>query len=115
MDFTDGVGFPAFSGVVAEECFRVDREDAEQREDDNQLLCSCSKYSVIASGCALSIFNSSQMNADQAVAEIELEAAVVCVTWDLTDSCMIVGDASGTLHLVTTEGALLFSKKVVTG
>ncbi|KAJ1440254.1 hypothetical protein B484DRAFT_476719 [Ochromonadaceae sp. CCMP2298] len=114
MNFTDGVGFPAFSGVVAEECFRMDREDAEQRNDDSQLLCSCSKYSVVASGCALSIFNASQMNADQAVAEIELNASVVCVTWDLTESCMIVGDASGTLHLVTTEGSLLFSKKVVT-
>lgn len=78
---------------------------------------------AVSFGCELSIL----VNADDSVhnsnpnintentviVETELESSIVSVGWDLTDSCVVVGDVSGTLHLFTKEGTLLFSKKIL--
>lgn len=44
--------------------------------------------------------------------EMEFEAKIVALAWDQSEECLVVGDSNGTLHLVTSGGSLLFSKKL---
>ncbi len=81
-------------------------------DSSNHIKFSTVNSSVVVwSGTALTILNI-QLNDVEVVAEIDFESEVVASCWDSFAECVVVGDVSGTMHLVTSEGSLIFSKKL---
>jgi hypothetical protein len=114
MDFMDEVPIPCVSGILAGECIRINLEDTCESCSDN-LLCSASNFRIVCSGSVLYLYKSDKFNSNGMVKEMEFDSTIDSVTWDATECCFVVGDRAGSVHLVTSEGAILFSKKIIAG
>ena len=79
--------------------------------------CTGAPLVALATGCELSILSTvstgSTSNHRNSNVETELDYRITALGWDLTDSCVVAADITGTLHLFTTDGILVFSKKIV--
>lgn len=103
----------AMNGFPFEECARIG-VDASVKH--NSVVSSSNKYQAVCSGVALTIFETSATFAEDTIkADLEFDAELLAACWDLTESCVVVADIGGSLHLVTPEGTVLFSKKITAG
>ena len=73
------------------------------------------RFAALAAGNELSILAIANVHDKKSavIVETELEHPITTLEWDLSDSCVVVSDNSGTLHLFTNDGILVFSKKIV--
>lgn len=78
------------------------------------IVANVHEYSAVCNGVTLTILKSSS-GETTIVSEVDFEEELVSVCWDNLGNCVVVGDSSGTLHLVLTDGSLLFSKKLPVG
>lgn len=78
---------------------------------DTIISGSSTRYGV-GSGNLLTVVESKENGAVSVLFEMEFEVKIVVLAWDQSEECLVVGDSSGTLHLVTSGGTLLFSKKL---
>ena len=115
MSFADGISLSSFNGLIAEECLRLSKEPSSSENAGCDLICSSSKHRALCTGNTVSLFRLEAFEVDEVASELEFDTDIVCATWDITESCVVIGDAGGCLHLVTGEGALLFSKKIIAG
>jgi hypothetical protein len=93
----------------------------DENDPGRSLIATCAGAPLVAlaTGCELSILstisdvgNGNRKNSN-IIVETELDHRITSLGWDLSDSCVVAADISGTLHLFTTEGVLVFSKKIV--
>lgn len=103
----------AMNGSPIEECARIEIEPGVQH---NSIVRSSKKYQAVCSGVALTIFDASGTYAEDTIkADLEFDAELVAACWDLSEGCVVIADAGGTLHMVKPDGTVLFSKKIVAG
>lgn len=103
----------AASGSAIEECARIGLEPGVLQ---HKVVCSTSKFQAVCSGILLTVHTASTTFAEDTIkADLEFEHELINACWDLSEGCVVVADIGGSLHLVTAEGDLLFSKKIVTG
>ena len=93
----------------------------DENDPGRSLIATCAGAPLVAlaTGCELSLLstisdvgNGNRRNSN-VIVETELDHRITSLGWDLSDSCVVAADISGTLHLFTTEGVLVFSKKIV--
>ena len=70
---------------------------------------------ALSSGNALTLFSVSETAVVSVLAELEFDHDVVALEWDENEECLIAGDSSGTLHMITSEGTVLLSKTLQSG
>lgn len=103
----------AMNASPIEECARIGIEPSVKH---NSIVRSSKSYQAVCSGAALTIFEGSATFAEDAIkADLEFDAELLAACWDLSEGCVVVADAGGTLHIVTPDGTVLFSKKIVAG
>jgi hypothetical protein len=76
------------------------------------LLSSVLKYTAICNGSTLTILLNVENKGMTTIAEMDFENTILAITWDKTAGCIVLGDSAGALHLITSDGSLLFSKKL---
>lgn len=54
-------------------------------------------------------------NCSDEIIDLEFEANILIICWDIKERCLIIADDGGNLHFVTSKGQILFSKKITTG
>ena len=80
---------------------------------DSPIISNALGHSAICNGVTLTVLDTS---ADaRIVSEVDFESELISVSWDAGGECVVVGDSGGTLHLVLSDGSLLFSKKLPIG
>lgn len=97
-------------------------ESGETRSDDDErcviVNSKLQSLSAIGVGCNVTVIdNNVDDNEDEKriVCELELDHAIEAMAWDTTSSCIVIGDVNGTVHLMTKEGKLVFSKSLISG
>lgn len=93
----------------------------DENDPGSSIIAKCAGQPLVAlaTGCELSILSTisdtgtSNNRNSNIVVETELDYRITALGWDLSDSCIVAADISGTLHLFTKEGVLVFSKKIV--
>ncbi len=96
-------------GNFTEVCNVLDTEVAYTSK-----ICGSLKYTAVSSSTTLTILNL-QEGKNAVIAEIDFDFELVSNAWDISSECVVVGDAASSIHLVTSEGSLLFSKKLPCG
>jgi hypothetical protein len=79
------------------------------------LICSFSGTDLLAyalSNC-LTIAKLSEQSDE--IIDLEFESSISIISWDSRGRCLILADTDGSLHLITSKGQILFSKKITTG
>lgn len=115
LNFSDCIeGMQPLQGTFTKEIMSLNTET--NQENNIPIISSCSKFIAVTIQHTLSVYNIDlSINNHETLFEIEFDENILCITWDVTESCLILGDASGSLHLITCDGNLLFSKKVING
>lgn len=82
--------------------------------------CTRSQCAAVTRGCDFTIITlpvpdklDTEAQSVEILVETELDTPIVALEWDVSELCVVVGDDSGSLHLFTRAGQLLFSKKIV--
>lgn len=52
---------------------------------------------------------------DPVLAEIDFDHALSMLAWDTQGQCLVVSDITGCIHIVKTDGSVVFQKKVFPG
>lgn len=101
------------TGSAIEERARI---GIELSVNHTRIVSSTAKFQAVCSGTALTIYaNSSTFSEDAIQSDLEFDHELIGACWDLSEECVVVADVSGSLHLVTPNGKVLFSKKIVAG
>lgn len=81
------------------------------------LVCASSTTLALSVENALSLYEVDPCAAELAdpLIEVDFDHDVVSLAWDLSESCLVVGDSGGSVHLLTASGLIVFSKKIVAG
>jgi hypothetical protein len=78
--------------------------------------CSHGSFVAVANGRCLSMINlKSSADEDLIVAEIEFDNEIDAICWNPEGSVLVIADSSGTIHFVTQEGSLVYSRKMFQG
>lgn len=106
MSFTNNCSLSTNFGALTKPPFNLDVESVAEHcpiRLDRRAVCS---------GAILTLLNDESNNI---LYDIEFDSDIIMSTWDKSEHCIVLADNSGSLHLVTDKGTLLFSKKIVTG
>ena len=81
------------------------------------LVCASSSNLALSVENALSLYEVDPCAAElvDPLIEVDFDHDVVSLAWDLSESCLVVGDSGGSVHLLTASGLIVFSKKIVAG
>jgi hypothetical protein len=96
-------------------------------QDLHDLVCSYSQRNYVAFALKNNL-TISKLTADDSllpggesssssdeIIDLEFDGNILILCWDQQERCLIVADDNGSLHLVTTSGQILFSKKITSG
>ena len=86
--------------------------EGEGRESVVMANSKCGTFSAVAMDCTLAVVNKSGPEHDKIICEVDFDHVIQEIAWDFTSQCIVIGDASGCLHLVTKDGTVLFSKNL---
>jgi hypothetical protein len=79
------------------------------------LICSFSGTDLIAYSINNCLTISKLSTQSEEIIDLEFESNINIISWDSRGRCLILADAEGSLHLITSKGQILFSKKITTG
>jgi len=96
------------SNIICE-CIDIDNNNDDDDNDD--------KITLTAIGCGqiltiLSKQSSSSLSSD-IIADIEFDYDIVTITWHSNGLCLLIGDSNGSVHFVTSQGSLVFSRCII--
>jgi hypothetical protein len=121
-----------FSAVTKQPFFHVldtieiTTDSSSSDPDLHDLFCSYSHRNYVAYALKnnltiskLTVPNSADSTTTGAssdeIIDLEFDGNILILCWDQKERCLIVADDNGSLHLVTTAGQILFSKKITSG
>jgi hypothetical protein len=90
---------------VLENCVSFDVDEGA----NSAVLKTSERYDAASTGTALTII---LRESNQIVSEIDFDSPIVGIAWADGEKCLVLADEAGMLHLVTVDGAVLFSKRV---
>lgn len=68
---------------------------------------------AVITGTVLTIATALPGSKYQFVCEMEFENPIELICWGVDASCLIAGDACGSLHFITPSGQLIFSHRIL--
>ena len=108
MQFVDGTCAPYSLPSILEDRFSFEASS----ESDRCIVATGTDFIAVGSGNALII---ARIESGEIICELEFNASLTSISWDLNEKCAVVADSEGNLHLVTREGVVVFSKKISAG
>jgi len=81
----------------------------------HNIVCASTTTLALSIENSLSLYEVGPAELADPRSEVDFDHDVVFMAWDLSESCLVVGDSGGSVHLVTANGLLVFSKKIVAG
>lgn len=115
--FTDITGSSILPGSFTVECMRFNKEAYPEYSTQGVkiLFCTSLQFCAVSINKTLSIIEIAALESEEILAEIEFDHNIVGITWDASGCFVVLCDSGGYLHFATSEGLLLFTKKIVTG
>lgn len=81
----------------------------------HNIVCTSNTTLALSIENSLSLYEVGPLQLSDPLIEVDFDHDIVSLAWDLSESCLVVGDCGGSVHLVTSNGLIMFSKKIVTG
>lgn len=103
--FLDSFALSGQEEVV--QCF-IDEVSLNENVVVSQSPSAVNPTLAIASGCCLSLIQLADRTATSD-REIEFDYSINAVCWGPDSDCVLVGDSHGTIHFLTSDGAVIFS------
>ena len=79
------------------------------------LVCASSTILALSVENSLSLCEVGPAELADPLIEVDFDHELVSLAWDLSESCLVVGDSGGSVHLLTASGLIVFSKKIIAG
>ena len=113
----------ANSAIEKIQRFEVEHSDTQDPAGSKNDACLFDKTLALGNGsCCLTLINienssSADLNSSQdpVIAEIEFDHQVDALCWEPDGRCLVASDRSGTIHFITRDGVLVYSRRVFQG
>ncbi len=89
--------------------------DRDAAESAKPVTCAALGIIVYSCGSLVTLIDSKASGEDVVIAELEFDQSIIVMCFEPTGSLVVLGDSAGSIHFVTTQGLLVYSKRVIQG